>query len=60
MTWRTFVAVGDSFTEGVGDPDPATGTERGWADRVAERLAATPRTCATPTWRYAGRCSRPS
>jgi lysophospholipase L1-like esterase len=32
--------VGDSFTEGVGDLDPRTGTERGWADRVAEALAA--------------------
>ena len=37
--WRTFVALGDSFTEGVGDPDPATGTEVGWADRVARVLA---------------------
>ena len=38
-TWRTFVAIGDSFTEGVGDPDPVTGVERGWADRVAATLA---------------------
>lgn len=38
--WRRFVAVGDSFTEGVGDPDPRTpGGVRGWADRVAEVLA---------------------
>lgn len=35
----TFVAIGDSFTEGVGDPDPVTGAERGWADRVAVTLA---------------------
>jgi lysophospholipase L1-like esterase len=36
-----YVAVGDSFTEGLGDPypDPADGF-RGWADRVAEVLAA--------------------
>lgn len=34
-----FVAVGDSFTEGVGDQSGAG--PRGWADRVAERLAAT-------------------
>jgi lysophospholipase L1-like esterase len=36
-----YVAIGDSFTEGVGDPDP-TGTHeyRGWSDRVAEVLAA--------------------
>ncbi|MBN8206086.1 SGNH/GDSL hydrolase family protein [Microbacterium esteraromaticum] len=38
--WRRFVAVGDSFTEGIGDPDPvAVGTHRGWADRVAEVLS---------------------
>jgi lysophospholipase L1-like esterase len=35
--WRTYVAVGDSFTEGVGDP--AGAGWRGWADRLAERLA---------------------
>ncbi|MET0135105.1 MAG: SGNH/GDSL hydrolase family protein [Kibdelosporangium sp.] len=34
-----FVAVGDSFTEGIGDPGP-DGTPRGWADRFAELLAA--------------------
>ena len=33
-----YVAVGDSFTEGLGDPRP-DGTDRGWADRVAEGLA---------------------
>lgn len=38
--WRRFVAIGDSFTEGIGDPDPnAPGGHRGWADRVAEMLA---------------------
>ncbi len=37
--WRRFVALGDSFTEGIGDPDPAApGHHRGWADRVAEVL----------------------
>ena len=37
--WHRFVAVGDSFTEGYGDPDPASpGGLRGWADRVAEVL----------------------
>lgn len=33
-----YVAVGDSFTEGVGDWRE-DGTPRGWADRVAEGLA---------------------
>jgi lysophospholipase L1-like esterase len=38
--WHRFVAVGDSFTEGIGDPDlNAPGGNRGWADRVAEVLA---------------------
>lgn len=38
--WRRFVAVGDSFTEGIGDPDPnVPDRHRGWADRVAEVLA---------------------
>ncbi|GAB3567065.1 SGNH/GDSL hydrolase family protein [Arthrobacter alkaliphilus] len=35
-----FVAVGDSFTEGVGDTDLRLPNDcRGWADRVAEELA---------------------
>lgn len=39
--WRRYVAIGDSFTEGVGDPDPgAPNGFRGWADRVAEVLSA--------------------
>ncbi len=37
--WTRFVAIGDSFTEGIGDPDPTVpGGHRGWADRVAEEL----------------------
>jgi len=35
----SFVAIGDSFTEGVGDPAPGGGF-RGWADRLAGLLAA--------------------
>ena len=36
------MAIGDSFTEGVGDPEPdSPGGNRGWADRVAEVLAST-------------------
>jgi lysophospholipase L1-like esterase len=38
MAWRSFVAMGDSFTEGMNDPYP-DGTYRGWADLVAARLA---------------------
>ena len=35
----SFVAVGDSFTEGLNDPAPGGGF-RGWADRLAGMLAA--------------------
>ena len=39
--WRRMVAIGDSFTEGIGDPIPGTSDDhRGWADRVAEVLGA--------------------
>jgi lysophospholipase L1-like esterase len=34
---RSFVAIGDSFTEGLNDPSFADGF-RGWADRLAEHL----------------------
>ncbi|MFP7760417.1 SGNH/GDSL hydrolase family protein [Marisediminicola sp. LYQ134] len=38
--WSRYVAIGDSFTEGLGDPEPRSpGGNRGWADRVAEVLA---------------------
>ena len=38
--WRRFVAMGDSFTEGLDDPEPgSSGGYRGWADRVAEELS---------------------
>jgi len=37
--YSSFVAVGDSFTEGLNDPDPGGGY-RGWADRLAGHLAA--------------------
>jgi lysophospholipase L1-like esterase len=36
--YRSYVAVGDSFTEGVGDDTPG-GSVRGWADLVALGLA---------------------
>jgi len=43
----SYVALGDSFTEGLDDRRP-DGTFRGWADLVAAELAA-----ATPGLRYA-------
>ena len=47
MVIDSFVALGDSFTEGLWDVRP-DGSLRGWADIVAEHLAA-----ATPDFRYA-------
>ena len=43
----SFVAIGDSFTEGLHDPDPGGGY-RGWADRVAGALSQ-----RQPGFRYA-------
>lgn len=37
-TWRSFVAIGDSFTEGVGDLG-VNDLYLGWADRLAGKLA---------------------
>ncbi|MGI5327779.1 SGNH/GDSL hydrolase family protein [Actinomadura nitritigenes] len=46
---RTYVAIGDSFTEGLNDPYPGEDDRfRGWADRLAEHLAE-----HTPGLRYA-------
>lgn len=45
MRWQSFVATGDSFTEGLDDPD-GNGGFRGWADLVAAQLAG-------PDFRYA-------
>jgi lysophospholipase L1-like esterase len=40
--FHRYVAIGDSFTEGVGDADASRPNGvRGWADRVAEVLATT-------------------
>jgi lysophospholipase L1-like esterase len=46
----SFVAIGDSFTEGLDDPYPdgPPGRFRGWADRLAELLAE-----GNPGFRYA-------
>lgn len=36
--WQRYLALGDSFTEGLSDPYP-DGTYRGWADRTAAQLS---------------------
>ncbi len=46
--WTTFVALGDSFTEGLMDVTDASGRHRGWADRLAQHLAT-----LNPDFRYA-------
>ncbi len=38
MTWHRFVAIGDSFTEGL-DDRADNGRHHGWADRVAATIA---------------------
>ena len=41
-SWGRYVAIGDSFTEGMSDPDPASpdgDVYAGWADRLAAMLA---------------------
>jgi lysophospholipase L1-like esterase len=38
MSYARYVAIGDSTVEGMDDPD-GRGGYRGWADRLAERLA---------------------
>jgi hypothetical protein len=47
--FHSYVALGDSFTEGVGDPDlTRPNGVRGWADRAAEVMAD-----HDPDFRYA-------
>ncbi|MEV6925391.1 SGNH/GDSL hydrolase family protein [Dactylosporangium sp. NPDC051485] len=46
--WGSFVAVGDSFTEGLDDQRPDGRGYRGWADLVAGSLAR-----GEPAFRYA-------
>ena len=48
MTYQRFIALGDSFTEGLNDTVGPSGQHRGWADRVAQQLAI-----ADPEFRYA-------
>ena len=60
MTPRRFdryVALGDSSTEGLDDPDDAGGY-RGWANRLAEHLAAAQGSVAYANLAVRGRCAR--
>ncbi|MGN6796257.1 MAG: SGNH/GDSL hydrolase family protein [Streptosporangiaceae bacterium] len=40
VQFQSFAALGDSFTEGVGDSSADRAGLRGWADRFAEHIAA--------------------
>lgn len=50
--WRRYVAIGDSFTEGLADADPEVFDRYvGWADRLAAALASL--VTGEPGFRYA-------
>jgi lysophospholipase L1-like esterase len=49
MRWASYVAVGDSFTEGLDDPSPGGDGFRGWADLVALALARSRRAAQPDT-----------
>lgn len=53
MTISSYVAVGDSFSEGLNDPAPGDDADRyrGWADRLAELLVVSP--AGSPDLTYA-------
>ena len=55
--FERYVALGDSTTEGLDDPDGAGGY-RGWADRLAERIAAHQGALAYANLGIRGRCAR--
>lgn len=57
-SYKRFVAMGDSQTEGVGDPYP-NGLERGWADRFAESLVQRDPDLLYANLAIRGRCIEP-
>ncbi len=63
--WGRYVAVGDSFTEGLWDaPDGQDAPQRGWADQLASHLSRRRAAAGLPPLEYAnlavrGRLMRP-
>lgn len=55
--FERYVALGDSTTEGLDDPDGAGGY-RGWANRLAERIASHQGSLAYANLAIRGRCAR--
>ncbi|PYG01039.1 Lysophospholipase L1 [Georgenia satyanarayanai] len=52
--WARYVAVGDSLTEGMVDPDPTDpGRHRGWADLLASALSRRRTAAGQPPLEYA-------
>jgi lysophospholipase L1-like esterase len=52
--WSSYVAIGDSFTEGLWDsPDGMDAPQRGWADLLASHLSARRKAAGLPTLEYA-------
>ena len=51
--WRSYAALGDSFTEGLMDDVGADGRHVGWADRLADELAGLARDRGENGIRYA-------
>lgn len=54
-SWTRYLALGDSFTEGMVDPVDGVGgdVQRGWADRLAARLDADAVAAGRPRLQYA-------
>jgi lysophospholipase L1-like esterase len=63
--WSRYVAIGDSFTEGLwDDPDGREAPQRGWADLLASHLSARRTAAGAEPLQYAnlairGRLLRP-
>ncbi|WP_028046241.1 SGNH/GDSL hydrolase family protein [Cellulomonas sp. URHE0023] len=52
--WSRYVAIGDSFTEGLWDaPDGVEAPQRGWADLLASHLSERRKAAGEPTLQYA-------
>lgn len=52
--WTRYVAIGDSFTEGLWDTSPSDPEQcRGWADRLAETFASRAQAAGAPDVTYA-------
>ncbi len=51
--WGSYVAIGDSFTEGLSDGPDSSGHYRGWADRLAQALSTRRRAAGLAPLQYA-------